>query len=57
MRIAQSMLAVVAFTLHAAAGFCADAYPSKPIRLLVGFAAGGANDLVARALAARLSVV
>ena len=31
-----------------------DAYPAKPIRLLVGFAPGGANDLVARAVATRL---
>ena len=28
--------------------------PTKPIRLLVGFAPGGANDLVARAVATRL---
>jgi tripartite-type tricarboxylate transporter receptor subunit TctC len=35
-------------------GWAAEAYPSKPIRLLVGFAPGGANDLVARALATRL---
>ena len=33
----------------------ADTYPAKPIRFLVGFAPGGVNDLVARALAARLS--
>jgi tripartite-type tricarboxylate transporter receptor subunit TctC len=33
----------------------ADAYPVKPIRLIVGFAPGGANDLVARAVATRLS--
>ncbi|MGH8642291.1 MAG: Bug family tripartite tricarboxylate transporter substrate binding protein [Burkholderiales bacterium] len=32
----------------------AEAYPSKPIRFLVGFAPGGANDLVARAIAPRL---
>ncbi len=32
----------------------ADAYPAKPIRLIVGFAPGGANDLVARAVAVRL---
>jgi tripartite-type tricarboxylate transporter receptor subunit TctC len=36
------------------AGWSAEAYPSKPIRLIVGFAPGGANDLVARAVAARL---
>jgi tripartite-type tricarboxylate transporter receptor subunit TctC len=32
----------------------ADAYPARPIRLIVGFAPGGANDLVARAVATRL---
>ncbi|MBI2295071.1 MAG: tripartite tricarboxylate transporter substrate binding protein [Betaproteobacteria bacterium] len=32
----------------------AETYPTKPIRLLVGFPPGGANDLVARAVAAKL---
>lgn len=32
----------------------ADAYPSRPIRFIVGFGAGGANDLVARLVAAHL---
>ena len=36
------------------AAWSAEQYPSKPIRLVVGFAAGGANDLVARAVATRL---
>jgi tripartite-type tricarboxylate transporter receptor subunit TctC len=32
----------------------AQTYPSKPIRMLVGFGAGGANDLLGRVLAEKL---
>ena len=33
-----------------------DVFPSKPIRLLVGFAAGGPTDVIARVLARDMSV-
>src|SRR5712691_8755416 len=36
-------------------GSAQEPYPSKPIHLVVTTAAGGANDLVARAVAERLS--
>lgn len=35
----------------------ADVFPAKPIRLLVGFAAGGPTDVIARVLARDMSIV
>ncbi|XQM35577.1 Extra-cytoplasmic solute receptor [Cupriavidus sp. H19C3] len=53
------MLAALALagaaTLTAAPALAADAYPSKPIRLIVAYPTGGISDTVARALADRLS--
>jgi tripartite-type tricarboxylate transporter receptor subunit TctC len=55
-RVAFSLLLLWAFTASWVNFASAqDAYPSKPIRLVVTTAAGGANDLVARAVADRLS--
>jgi tripartite-type tricarboxylate transporter receptor subunit TctC len=46
----------LAVCLLAVAGSClADDYPSKPVRVIVGFPPGGATDLVMRILQPRLS--
>jgi tripartite-type tricarboxylate transporter receptor subunit TctC len=53
------MKCVVAAVIAGMLGYCgiasAQQYPTKPIRLMVPFAPGGANDVVARIVAVRLS--
>lgn len=54
-RTIAALAGALCLTIAAPAAAQAD-YPNKPIRLVVGFAAGGISDVLARALAARLSV-
>ena len=49
----RAVLATAA--LIAAPGFAADAYPTKPIRILAGGAAGGPIDIMARVVGQKLS--
>lgn len=53
-RIAAASLAAV-LTLVAAPGATAQAFPAKPVKILVGFAPGGAMDIVARTVAQKMS--
>lgn len=49
--------ALVCCGVLAAGGAWAQAFPAKPIRIVVGFAAGGSTDKLARVLAQRLGEV
>jgi tripartite-type tricarboxylate transporter receptor subunit TctC len=53
-KIAWLIAASLALPLPAAAQ-SADAYPSKPVKILVPYAPGGATDIIARIVAAKLT--
>ena len=46
---------VVLLAVAPVLGSAQDAYPSKPIRIIVAYPAGGANDIVARAIGQELA--
>ncbi len=54
-RVVALLLSASLGALASPAALAADPYPSKPIRLVVPFAAGGTTDILARAVAAELA--
>lgn len=54
-RIARRIAAAVALTLAPLTGAIAQDFPSKPVRFVVPYAAGGSGDLLARLLGEKLS--
>ncbi|RDK06607.1 tripartite tricarboxylate transporter substrate binding protein [Cupriavidus lacunae] len=57
MKCLKALLASGVLATLGLAGAAQAAYPDKPIRLIVGFPAGGASDVAARAIAAKMGAM
>jgi len=53
-RILPGLAGIACAALLAATGYAQD-YPAKPIRVIVGYTAGGGNDLIVRLLAPKMT--
>jgi tripartite-type tricarboxylate transporter receptor subunit TctC len=51
----RKLVAVLAFASLASPSLAQTDYPSKPIKMVVGFAAGGISDVLGRAVAAKMT--
>lgn len=54
-RLLSGVLPVLGIVLACSGAAVAQQYPAKPVRIVVGFGAGGGTDLAARAIAQKLS--
>ena len=52
---AVNILSTLLYALAPLGALAQDAYPSKPVRIIVAYPAGGANDIVARAIGQELA--
>src|SRR5437016_4890381 len=51
------LAALTALAVSGAGAASAQDYPNRPIRFLVGFAAGGSSDIVARVIGQKMSEI
>jgi tripartite-type tricarboxylate transporter receptor subunit TctC len=54
---ARPLFAFIASLILSGAAHAQPAYPSRPIKMVVGFAAGGISDVLGRAVAAKMSTM